>query len=709
MKAVAILALRFSHEGHMPDPKDTLRIEQLREQLHDHNYRYYVLDAPTVSDEEYDRLLRELQELEERFPELATLDSPTQRVGAAPAPGFSAVKHREPMLSLANAFNDEEFWAWHQRVANLLETDSFDLICELKLDGLAVALVYEDGKLVQGATRGDGYRGEDVTQNLRTVRSIPLVLQGRDYPRRFEVRGEVYLPKEGFRKINEEREAEGLPLYVNPRNSAAGSLRQLDSRITSRRPLELCVYGVGWAEEGRFPDSQWDTLQQLAVMGFKVNTANHRYAQAGGVLDYYRKWLETREGLGYEADGVVIKVDRFDYQRHLGFVGREPRWAIAYKFPAERAMTRLLDIKINVGRTGALNPYAELETVFVGGANISHATLHNEDYIATKDLHVEDFVEIERAGEVIPQIVRSLPERRPAGGQECERCGSYFHATNHHPEAVTWTGRIPERCPVCNSDVVRLPGEAVNRCTNGACPAQLYEGVKHFVSRGAMDIEGMGEKLVRSLLDSGLIEDVAGIYSLTLENLLSLERMAEKSATNILVNIEASKSRPLSRVINGLGIPHVGSETAELVAAHFGGLERLSEATAEGLAGISGIGPIVAEAIATYFLQPANQEIIARLDQAGVTVEEERIERSLQETPLVGMTFVVTGRLEALSRSQAEGKIKSLGGSVTGSVSKKTTYLVAGEEPGSKLEKAQELNIPVLNERGFLDLMGGGG
>ena len=691
----------------MPDPKDILRIQQLRERLHAHNHRYYVLDAPTIGDEEYDRLLRELQGMEERLPDLVTLDSPTQRVGAAPSPGFAEVQHREPMLSLANAFNDGEFGAWHQRVANLLETDAFDLICELKLDGLAVALVYEDGKLVQGATRGDGYRGEDVTQNLRTVRSIPLVLQGQDYPRRFEVRGEVYLPKEGFRKINEEREAEGLPLYVNPRNSAAGSLRQLDSRITSRRPLELCVYGVGWAEDGRFRDSQWDTLQQLGVMGFKVNTANHRFKQADGVLDYYRHWLETREDLGYEADGVVIKVDRFDYQRHLGFVGREPRWAIAYKFPAERAVTRLLDIKINVGRTGALNPYAELETVFVGGANISHATLHNEDYITTKDLHIEDFVEIERAGEVIPQIVRSLPERRPAESRECERCGSYFHATPLHPEAVTWTGRIPERCPVCDSEVVRLAGEAVNRCTNGACPAQLYEGVKHFVSRGAMDVEGMGEKLVQSLLESALIEDVADIYSLTSESLLRLERMAEKSAANILANIEASKSRPLSRVINGLGIPHVGSETSELLAEHFGSLWGLSEATSESLAVISGIGPIVAEAIGTYFLQPANQEVIAKLAKAGVTMEEERIERSAKETPFAGMTFVVTGRLEALSRSEVEGRIKSLGGSVTSGVSKKTTYLVVGEDPGSKLDKAQELSIPVLDEQGFLDLAGG--
>ena len=693
----------------MPDSQDVKRMELLREQLHHHNYCYHVLDAPEIGDEEYDRLLRELQSLEENHPELVTPDSPTQRVGAEPAAGFAEVQHQQPMLSLANAFNDDEFWAWRQRVANLLETESFDLVCELKLDGLAVALIYENGTLVQGATRGDGHRGEDVTQNLRTIRSVPLSLRGASYPRRFEVRGEVYLPKEGFRKINQEREAGGLPLYANPRNSAAGSLRQLDSRITASRPLEFCVYGLGWTEDDAFPGSQWETLEQLSAMGFRVNVANKRCAEAEGVLAYYREWLENRDALGYEADGVVVKVDRFDYQRHLGFVGREPRWAIAYKFPAERAVTRLRDIKINVGRTGALNPYAEMETVFVGGANVSHATLHNEDYITAKDLCIDDYVEVERAGEVIPQIVRSLRERRPAAEPQCSHCGSYFHAAKDHPREIVWTGRMLDRCPVCGLEAVRSPGEAMHRCTNAACPAQLYEKVKHFVSRGAMDIEGVGEKLAQSLLESGLIEDVAGIYSLSFEKLLRLERMAEKSATNIMANIEASKSRPLSRVVNSLGIPHVGSETAELLAANFGSLPSLGAATAEDLAAISGIGPIVAEAIAAYFRQQGNLDVIAELAEAGVTMKEDRSERPPQELSLAGLTFVVTGRLEGFSRSEAEGRIKALGGAVASGVSKKTSYVVAGEEPGAKLAKAQELGIHILDEREFVDKVEGRG
>ena len=662
------------------------RVEELRRLINHHNYRYHVLNEPEVSDAEYDRLFQELQELEAAYPDLVTPDSPTQRVGAAPAEGFAEVEHPVPMLSLANAFEAEKFLAWHRRVADLLEGAPFDMVCELKIDGLAVALTYEEGRFVRGATRGDGLRGEDVTQNLRTVRSIPLSVPPQKVPRRLEVRGEVYLPLEGFRRVNQEREAQGLPVYANPRNTAAGSLRQLDPRATASRPLDIFIYGVGYAEDGTLPDTHWEALAHLQALGFKVNPRNLLLHTQDEVEEYYRRYLEEREHLEYEADGVVVKVNSFALQRHLGFVGREPRWAIAYKFPAHQAITRLKRIGINVGRTGTLNPYAELEPVSVSGVTVKLATLHNEDDIHRKDIREGDWVTVERAGDVIPQVVGPVVSRRT--GEEREF-------------------KMPQRCPVCDTPVVRPEGEAMHRCLNTACPAQLYELLNHFVGRGGMDIQGMGGKLVQALLANDLVRDLADIYFLTRDDLLRLERMADKSVSNLLVAIEDSKSRPLANVINALGILHVGSETAELLARSFGSLDLLAQATGEELTAIPGIGSTVAASIADHFRQPQSQQLLEKLRIAGVRLAEEQPTRRPEELPLVGKSFVITGRLEAFSRSQAEERVKLLGGSVTGSVSRKTDYLVVGEEPGSKLEQAGNLGTTILNEVQFLELVGG--
>ena len=509
------------------------RIQKLRELLNYHNYRYYVLDSPEISDAEYDELMRELKQLEEAHPELITPDSPTQRVGAAPVEAFGVVEHPQPLLSLANAFSDEELDAWYRRASNLLGGRNTDFVCELKIDGLAVALTYVNGLLEVGATRGDGFRGENITQNLRTVKSIPLSVP-KEAPPRFEVRGEVYLPKTGFKKLNEERAKEGLPLFANPRNAAAGSVRQLDSKITAQRPLDIFVYGLGWAEGKAVPDTHWEIMQYLKSLGFKINPNIALCHTIDEVKAYYAKWVQNQEELPYEADGVVVKINSIAFQTELGFVGREPRWAIAYKFPAVQGTTRLLDIGINVGRTGSLNPYAILEPVQVGGVTIKHAALHNEEDIHRKDIRIGDWVVIQRAGEVIPEIVEPIVSRRT--GKE-----KVFH--------------MPKTCPVCGAEVIKPEGEAMHRCTNAACPAQALERIKHFVSRGAMDIEGVGEKMSQTLFEAGLIKDVGDLYYLTRDQLLSLERMADKSAANILNSIEKSKDRPLPRVIFALGIP----------------------------------------------------------------------------------------------------------------------------------------------------------
>ena len=668
----------------MQDRELRERVELLRADINRHNHLYFVLDSPEVGDAGYDALMRELRRIEEERPDLVAPDSPTQRVGGAPAAGFSEVRHPRPMLSLSNAFGDEELLAWYARVAGLLERESFDLVCELKYDGLAVALTYENGVLVRGATRGNGAVGEDVTQNLRTINSIPLRVLVSDAPRLFEVRGEVYFPKSKFRQFNEDRAAQGLPEYATPRNTAAGSLRQLDPAATAERPLDMFAYGLGYAE-GEAPQTQWEALRYLQSLGFKVNPNNALARSAEEVIDYYRGWLETSESLDYDCDGVVVKVDRFDYQAHLGVVGREPRWAVAYKFPATRAVTRLNNIDFNVGRTGSINPYAVLEPVDVAGATVKLATLHNEDYIRSKDLMIGDVVIVERAGEVIPQVVEALADRRDGKEKAFE---------------------MPVECPSCREPVVRPEGEAMSYCLNAACPAQLVRLLEHFVGRGGMDIEGMGWKLGAALIESGLVKDVADLYYLRAEQLLELDRMAEKSVSNLLAAVDASRDRPLARVLTALGIGHVGGEVAELLARHFRSIDALSAATDEDLTAIDGIGPKIADSLVSYFANEGNRAVIDKLRNAGVRLEDEPAEE-LGTKPLEGLTFVVTGRLSGFSRSEIGARIKELGGSVTGSVSKKTSYLLAGEDAGSKLADAESLEVPVIDEQAFEELVGG--
>ncbi len=657
------------------------RVGELRTLINYHNYRYYVLDSPEISDAEYDELLRELKQLEAEHPELITPDSPTQRVGAAPVEAFGVVEHPLPLLSLSNAFSNEDLMAWHKRTITLVGRQNFDFVCEIKMDGLAVALTYVDGQLTTGATRGDGYRGEDITQNLRTVRSIPLSVP-KDAPPRFEVRGEVYLSKAGFKKLNEERAKEELPLFANPRNAAAGSVRQLDPRITAQRPLDIYVYALGYAEGKKVPETHWERMEYLKSLGFKVNPHNKRCRAVEEAEEYHQEWQERRESLPYETDGIVVKINSVTIQDQLGFVGREPRWAIAYKFPATQGTTLLKDIGINVGRTGSLNPYAILEPVRIGGVVIERAALHNEEDIRRKDIRIGDTVTVQRAGDVIPEIVGPIVSRRTGK----ERIFS-----------------MPFNCPVCGAEVMKPEGEAMHRCTNAACPAQALERLKHFVSRGAMDIDGVGEKLCTALFQKGLVKDVADLYYLTRERLLGLERMADKSVSNVLSSIEKSKDRPLARVIFALGILHIGDETAELLASHFPRLDKLANATQEELLSIPSIGPKIAESIVAFFRQKENQHIIKKLRKAGVRLDESPARP--RELPLAGQEFVVTGRLEDLSHSEAEARIKELGGAVGSSVTKKTTYLVVGADPGSKLDKARSLGTKLLNEDEFLRII----
>jgi DNA ligase (NAD+) len=668
----------------MADQATTKRVNQLREQIAHYNYQYYVLDSPTVSDTEYDVLFRELQSLEGAAHELVTPDSPTQRVGAAPSPEFQEVQHPQPLLSLGNAFDQEELAAWHRRAAGLLERPNFQVVCEPKIDGLAIALTYEKGHLIRGATRGDGLRGEDVTSNVRTIRSVPLVLRRTtDIPRRFEVRGEVFLPRDGFQRMNEERTERGEPLMANPRNAAAGSLRQLDSRITASRSLDIFIYQLGWSEDGVTPNTHWETLAWLRDLGFRVNPEIGRMDTLEEMEAYHALWEEERHHKNYATDGIVVKIDRLDFQRHLGFVGRDPRWAIAYKFPAEQAMTKLLGIGINVGRTGSLNPYAILEPVQVSGVTVRQATLHNQNDIQRKDLRIGDYVMVERAGEVIPQVVAPVVDRRTGSERVFQ---------------------MPATCPVCDTPVVREPGEARRRCPNTVCPAQLYERLRHFVSQGAMDIEGLGSKQVAALLQADLVHEMPDIYALTKDQLVSMERIGEKSADNLITSIEISKHRPLPAVIIALGILHVGSETAELLTKRFGSIPRLAQASHEELQAIPGIGPVVASSIADHFQSEGNRRVVARLAESGVTMELELGVQAQGPKPFVGKRLVVTGRLERFTRSQIEGIIKELGGQVGSSVSKKTDYLVAGEDASSKLSDAQQLGVPVLSEEEFMSM-----
>jgi DNA ligase (NAD+) len=667
----------------MIDISAAQRVAELRQEINYHNYRYYALDDPVISDAEYDQLMQELRQLETQYPELLTPDSPTQRVGAAPASAFAQVQHRQPMLSLANAFDPEGVAAWYRRVKNLLDGAEFEMVCELKIDGLAVSLIYENGVLVKGATRGNGYIGEDVTQNLRTVHSIPLTLQGNPPPY-MEVRGEVYMPIEAFKKLNQERAARGEPLYANPRNSGAGTVRNLDSRVTASRHMEIWVYSLVDTGDSPRPDSHWECQQWLKTLGFRLNPQNRLCQTLDEVYEYYNTWVEHRHDLSYEADGVVVKVNPLAFQDALGVVGREPRWAIAYKFPAEQATTRLLDIGINVGRTGSLNPFAILEPVVVGGATVRNASLHNEEDIHRKDIRIGDWVIVERAGEVIPQVIGPIVARRT--GQE-------------------QVYQMPTHCPICGTPVVKVEGDAMHRCPNTACPAQFFELLKHFVSRGAMDIDGLGEQWCRILIDKGLVKDVADVYYIKKEQLLELDRMGDKLATKIMRNIEASKERPLARIVFALGILHVGAEVAELLTRHCSSIDSLAWATVDDLTQIPSIGPRIAESVVSYFQVARNREVIEKLRRAGVKLEQETPIISFADLPWRGLTFVITGTLAAMTRREAETRIKALGGNATSSVTRKTSYLVAGESPGSKLDAANRLGVKVLDEESFLKLL----
>ena len=669
----------------MVDNNVARRVAELREQINHHNYRYYVLDDTEVNDSEYDRLMVELRGLEEEHPSLVTAESPTQRVGANPADGFEQVQHRLPMLSLGNAFNEEDLQAWYRRIKGLLDDADFNLVCELKIDGLAVSLTYQDGVLVQGATRGNGTVGEDVTQNLRTIRSIPMSLTG-DPPPYLEVRGEVYLPIEEFQRLNVEREKLGEPLYANPRNTGAGSVRQLDSKVTASRNMRIWVYSLGDIGESERPSEHSDSLRWLNGMGFRINPENRVCETLEEVVDYYHSWVEKRHDLPYEIDGVVIKVDPFAYQDSLGVVGREPRWAIAFKFPAEQAVTRLLDIGINVGRTGSLNPYAILEPVIVSGVTVRQASLHNVEDINRKDIRVGDWVTVERAGDVIPQVVGPILERRT--GQE-----EVFE--------------MPVDCPVCGTLVVKPESEAMHRCPNTSCPAQFFELLKHFVSKGAMDIDGLGEQWCGILIENDLVEDVAGLYRLDKEELLKLDRMGDKLATKIMTNVEASKQRPLHRILFALGIIHVGSEIAELLTQRYASLNEMAGANLEDLTEIPGIGPKIAESVVDYFAVPHNQQVLKDLADSGVVLHHElqEVHEAPGDLPFSRKNFVVTGTLSEFTRREAEASIKTLGGSVASAVTRKTDYLVAGTSPGSKVAAAGRLGTEILDEAAFQRLI----
>ncbi|MEW5708935.1 MAG: NAD-dependent DNA ligase LigA [Pseudomonadota bacterium] len=660
--------------------------KRLREEIERANYNYYVLNRPTIPDAEYDRLFRRLQELEARYPELATPDSPTQRVGAAPMEEFPEVRHAAPMLSLNNAFDDEEVKAFDRRVREGLGVERVEYEVEPKFDGLAVSLTYREGVLVQGATRGDGYTGEDVTANLRTVRAIPLRLKAKAPPVLLEVRGEVLMFKADFEKLNAEQQARGERPFANPRNAAAGSLRQLDPRITAKRPLTFFAYGIGRGEgEGIPRDRQSRLLDYLESLRIPVSPIREVVAGVEGLLGFYRKLLARRDDLPYETDGVVYKVDRLDYQERLGFVSRAPRFAVAHKFPAQEEMTQLLDIEVQVGRTGALTPVARLKPVQVGGVTVTSATLHNEDEIRRKDIRIGDWVIVRRAGDVIPEVVAVVPEKRPA----------------HTRRFV-----MPSRCPVCGSAVVRLPDEAIARCSGGlVCPAQRKQALLHFASRRALDIEGLGEKLVDQLVETGLVRTPADLFHLTEEQLAALPRMGRKSAQNLLEALErSSRNATLARFIYALGIRHVGETTARDLAQHFGSLEALMKASEEEIMEVPDVGPVVAKSIHQFFAERHNREVIEGLRPFyGHCWRMETRRTGARE--LAGKTFVLTGTLSSMTREEAKERIEALGGKVTGSVSRNTDYVVVGTDPGSKYDRARELGVPILDEDAFLKLV----
>jgi DNA ligase (NAD+) len=694
-------------------PEAARRAEELKKRIDHHNYRYYILDAPEISDAEYDRLVRELESIEADFPELVTPDSPTQRVGAPPAEGFAPVRHATRMLSLTNAFDQEELGAFLARVEKELDGEQVELVCELKIDGTAVAMTYENGVLVRGATRGDGEVGEDITPNLRTIRSIPLKLQTDSPPALLEVRGEAYLPIAEFERINREREQineeraeQGLPplpLFANPRNAAAGSLRQLDPAVTASRSLDIFFYQVG---AGAGFATHWDSLQYMRQVGLRINMRNAKVASAEEAFKFCLDWQQKRDTLPFEIDGVVVKVNSLEQQNRLGATSKAPRWATAYKFPPEQATSVLRDIVASVGRTGALTPIAYFDPVRVAGSTIQRATLHNEDEVRRKDIRIGDTIIVQKAGDVIPEVVAPVVSKRT--GKE-----------------HVW--QMPHRCPVCDAAVDRQVDEAVAYCTNLACPAQRIGRLMHFAGRGAMDIEGMGEERIVALVERGRLRDVSDFYRLTRQDLLAVTTKIESEATaeavedasgatatgrmksvgkgadNLAEAIETTKRRPLSRLIYGLGIRHVGGTVAQLLADQFGSMDALMNAGREQIEETEGIGPVISESVALFFEQAQNREVIERLRAAGVRMSEER---AAGPRPLAGKTFVLTGGLERLTREEATEEIKSRGGKVTSSVSTKTDYVVVGAEPGSKFEKAKKLGVTTIDEDGFVRLLG---
>lgn len=657
------------------------RVEELRAQIDEANYRYYVLDDPALTDAEYDALLRELIQLETEHPKLRTPDSPTQRIGAPASERFAPYRHQRPMLSLANAFDEDELRGFDERVRKLTG-NSVSYVCELKIDGLAIALDYRDGALERGGTRGDGTVGEEVTPNLRTIHTIPLRLRD-PAPEFIEVRGEVYLRKSDFEKLNAKRERAGQPVFANPRNAASGGVRQLDPKLTAQRRLSFFAYAIAEAVEGVRTQSQ--ALDLLRRLGFRVNEHIEAAATIDDVIAYCRQWEERRDELDYEIDGVVVKVDDLATQERLGAVARDPRWAIAFKFKPREARTRLVDIGITVGRTGTLNPNAVLEPVQIGGVTVRNATLHNQDYIDSNDIRIGDTVLVTRAGDVIPRVVGPILSERT--GKE-----KRF--------------RMPDTCPVCGSAVDHPEGEAMSRCTNAACPAQVVERVRHFASRGAMDIEGLGDVMADQLTSLELVRDISDIYALDANKMQRVPRMGEKSITKLLAAIEGSKSRGLARVLTGLGIRFVGEQTAAILASDFGTIDALEAASAEDLKHSEGIGPEVAASVRLFFDQPANRDMVERLRRSGVVLEA-TTRRRTGEGPLSGKIFVLTGTLPSMTRDEAAALIEAAGGKVTGSVSKKTDYVVAGDAAGSKLTKAQELGITILDENGLRSLLPG--
>ncbi|MBS9434631.1 NAD-dependent DNA ligase LigA [Photorhabdus hainanensis] len=665
------------------------QIEKLRTTLRHHEYLYHVMDAPEIPDAEYDRLMQELKDLEEQYPELVTSDSPTQRVGAAPLTAFEQVRHEIPMLSLDNVFDEESYLAFDKRVRDRLkETQDLVVCCELKLDGLAVSLLYEHGELVRAATRGDGTTGENITSNIRTICAIPLRLFGENIPARIEIRGEVFMPQKGFEKLNEEARRTGAKVFANPRNAAAGSLRQLDPRITAKRPLAFFCYGVGVLEGGELPASHYERLIQFKKWGLPVSDKVKVCTDSQQVIDFYHDIVNQRSALGFDIDGVVVKVNSLELQETLGFVARAPRWATAFKFPAQEQMTIVRDVEFQVGRTGAITPVARLEPVLVSGVTVSNATLHNADEIERLGLRIGDTVIIRRAGDVIPQVVGVLEVRRPQDSNEVI---------------------FPEHCPVCGADIERIEGEAVARCTGGlVCGAQRKEALRHFVSRRAMDVDGMGEKIIDQLVDKEYVETPADLFRLTAGKLTGLDRMGPKSAQNVVDALEKAKKTTFARFLYALGIREVGEATAANLAAHFGELDKLRSADEEALKEVQDVGEVVAKHVVNFFNEPHNQTVINDLiDNIGINWEPVVVTKAEKtDSPFSGKTVVLTGSLHQLSRDEAKTKLVALGAKVTGSVSKKTDLVIAGEAAGSKLAKANELNIPVIDEEEMIRLLG---